>query len=37
MLKDELTIKQQREILNALFGFDLVNTGDDHYVLYDED
>lgn len=37
MITDKLTIKQQQEILNTLFGFSFLNTNDDHWVLYDED
>jgi hypothetical protein len=37
MIYDKLTIKQQHDILSTLFGFEYVNVGDDHYVLYNED
>ena len=32
-----LTKEQQKEILKSLFGFDLINTDGDNWVLYDED
>jgi len=37
MLKEKLTPQQQKEILQTLFGFDLVNTNDDHWVVLDEE
>lgn len=37
MITDKLTREQQQELLNTLFGFDFVNTNDDHWVLYDEE
>lgn len=37
MITDKLTREQQQELLNTLFGFDFVNTNDEHWVLYDEE
>lgn len=37
LLAKKLTNEEQHGILNALFGFDLINTNDDHWVLYDEE
>lgn len=36
-LTDKLTRAQQQEILQPLFGFEFINTNDDHYVLMDEE
>ncbi len=37
MLTRKLTISQQQDLLNTLFGFDYVNVGNGHMVLYDGD
>lgn len=40
MITTELTIELQKEILDKMFGFTLVDVsdgGEPHYVVYDED
>jgi hypothetical protein len=41
MLTEQLTIKQKKELLQTLFGFDLINVdeseGSEHWVVYNEE
>lgn len=41
MITEQLTVKQKKELLQTLFGFDLINVNEDeggeHWVVYDEE
>lgn len=41
MLTEQLTVKQKKELIQTLFGFDLINVdeseGGEHWVVYDEE
>ena len=36
-ITDKLTRDEQHHLLSILFGFEFINTNDDHWVLYDEE